>query len=82
MDFLWRKKAGKLSGVVRVQRPKYPLLVVLAEKGLSKLIAADHNGTGRGNFDQSGDEPWQRRQQTRGDIICCSDGHAVKWRID
>lgn len=51
---------GKLSGVAGLQRPEYPLLVVFAEKGFSELVSADHDGAGRGHFDQPWEETWQR----------------------
>lgn len=50
----------KLSGVAGLHRPEYPLLVVFAKKGFSKLVSADHDGTGRGHFDQPGEETCRR----------------------
>ena len=32
--------------------------VHLLEEGLSKLVAADHDGAGRGHLDHPGEEPW------------------------
>lgn len=49
---------GKLSGAAGLQWHEYPLLVVFAEKGFSKLVSADHDGTGRGHLDQSWKETW------------------------
>lgn len=46
------------SSAAGLQRPENPLLVVFAEKGFSKLVSADHDGTGWGHFDQSGKETW------------------------
>lgn len=50
--------AGKRSGIAGLQRPECPFLVVFTEKGLSKLVAADHNGAGWGHFDHPGEETW------------------------
>lgn len=62
-----------LSGVIGLQWSEYALLVVFAEKGLSKLIRADHDGTGRGHFDQSGQETWQRDGREEVDVSLCKN---------
>lgn len=44
------------SRVAGLQRPQCPLLIVFAEKAFSKLVRADHDGTGGRHFDQPGEE--------------------------
>lgn len=51
---------GKLSGVTGLQWAEDLLLVVFAEKGFSKLISGDHDGAGRGHFDQSWEETFKQ----------------------
>lgn len=65
----------KLSGVAGLQRPEHPLLVVFTEKGLSKLVTADHDGTGWGHFAHPGEETWQRGNRKGEVIMCYLDGH-------
>lgn len=48
------------SCVTGLRRPQYPLLIVFAEKAFSELVRADHDGAGWCNFDQPGEETWQR----------------------
>lgn len=50
-----RSSKGNLSGV-GLQWSMCPLFVVFPEKGLSKLITADHDGTGWSHFYHPGEK--------------------------